>query len=761
MAETEQAMMRRVFDQAVASMAHRLTEITRKHKRIWKAKIHDRIGALDADRYRARKRSIRQSMRPDYIRVVRSVIRETAAKAYNATREANGWAEDIGEARPEAIQNTQPNFAEVLDVTVDSLADEILQKQQGYFDDQSREQMGSVDTEDLEPPEKSLDRLKRSTLEGVGERSNAKAVNFGRDKAATDYMDETGATLMAQRNAVLDDATCDPCAKLHKAKWYVVGSAPYREDLPPAKCEGDERCRCWMVYEEKKPGEIASMALQDGVEMLHSGGMTFVADQVSGEPSDPIKIYPWGVVKHPDAPGGEYEIDREFYQKMESSFRYLSNRMGYHPPILIEHEGRGRRFGEVVGIECRPGDGIYAYPAFHEQIRQEIEAGTVDKVSPAHLYDHEVAETGDVLPLVLSEVSIVSKPHFKSLPGLQEQLAASVAKAIGHNSAEAYTMTLTHDDSDIDTGTEGVESDQDGEKSAEGKAGGAEQVLKRIESKLDRLLDGDQGAVEQAPSLPSPPDKVSAAASKGVDLASSRDVEVGEATLKIANRLADGKAPPGGAVSDYVSAVRELLAKDSAMFDSEGKLNEHGILVKLHGGPAAAGYADRLESAASGSSSEGQMAGEDGDDEGVESDQDGGDGDGEGSNLQMDARVKRIIRHDLESSGVKATEQRVSMLEGAFKRPEDDYDETIRMLKESAANATDKDGGDGNGESGPHDVEHGAPGSPSPAGPRDVVEQAYSEGVSMGRPLTEYLEDHGVTAAEAQPHIQDVYDVAM
>lgn len=79
----------------------------------------------------------------------------------------------------------------------------------------------------------------------IGRGAVTRFFNLGRNLAA---QRNAGVISTVTRTAVLDENTCDPCVALDGQK-YEVDSDAYFADLPPAKCEGGDKCRCFMMYE--------------------------------------------------------------------------------------------------------------------------------------------------------------------------------------------------------------------------------------------------------------------------------------------------------------------------------------------------------------------------------------------------------------------------------------------------------------------------------------------------------------------------------
>lgn len=104
---------------------------------------------------------------------------------------------------------------------------------------------GVRDDELVQRIEQFLEGLSEKPLEDAGRRAATTAYNQGRDAAAR-AMAAAGEALYALRTEVLDEATCEPCRALD-GQLFRIGTPEYTENLPPAKCEGGERCRGFYV----------------------------------------------------------------------------------------------------------------------------------------------------------------------------------------------------------------------------------------------------------------------------------------------------------------------------------------------------------------------------------------------------------------------------------------------------------------------------------------------------------------------------------
>lgn len=90
-----------------------------------------------------------------------------------------------------------------------------------------------------------LDDLSDKRVEDWARQATHVAYNEGRS-AAMVTAKGAGAANYAVRSEILDDRTCANC-RAYDGKVVEIGSAEYREFMPPAKCLGGDRCRGFYV----------------------------------------------------------------------------------------------------------------------------------------------------------------------------------------------------------------------------------------------------------------------------------------------------------------------------------------------------------------------------------------------------------------------------------------------------------------------------------------------------------------------------------
>jgi hypothetical protein len=97
----------------------------------------------------------------------------------------------------------------------------------------------------LESMLRYLDGLSEKPLSDAARKAASVAYNQGRDMALVTAKSIDAAQL-AVRSAILDESLCEVC-QVFDGAVVTIGSDEYKEILPPAKCLGKDRCRCFMV----------------------------------------------------------------------------------------------------------------------------------------------------------------------------------------------------------------------------------------------------------------------------------------------------------------------------------------------------------------------------------------------------------------------------------------------------------------------------------------------------------------------------------
>lgn len=99
-----------------------------------------------------------------------------------------------------------------------------------------------------------MDGLSEKPVDDLARMDSTVAYNQGRDLALITGK-QAGLVDIAVRSEVLDDRTCQYCQALD-GTTYEIGSDDYYRYMPPAECEGGERCRGFYVV--LPPGEEAA-----------------------------------------------------------------------------------------------------------------------------------------------------------------------------------------------------------------------------------------------------------------------------------------------------------------------------------------------------------------------------------------------------------------------------------------------------------------------------------------------------------------------
>jgi SPP1 gp7 family putative phage head morphogenesis protein len=102
-------------------------------------------------------------------------------------------------------------------------------------------------------PAAEMERELRAFLDGLSERPVA---DLARQSAGVAYNQGRAAEILTAaaggavqyvvRSAVLDQSTCEECARLDGAV-VEVGTPEFRDLMPPARCLGGDRCRCFYI----------------------------------------------------------------------------------------------------------------------------------------------------------------------------------------------------------------------------------------------------------------------------------------------------------------------------------------------------------------------------------------------------------------------------------------------------------------------------------------------------------------------------------
>lgn len=124
-----------------------------------------------------------------------------------------------------------------------------------------------------------------------------------------------------------------------------------------------------------------------------------------------LNIFELGPVHHDM---GDFEVTPTFLDQMQRSFAALCS-AGYRPPILIEHNQDGRCYGIVKKLVRNARGGLDAICELADGFKSMMRRGMFRNVSPSFVEAFQHPHTGEELPNVLRELSLVSIPHLKNL----------------------------------------------------------------------------------------------------------------------------------------------------------------------------------------------------------------------------------------------------------------------------------------------------------------------------------------------------------
>jgi len=107
------------------------------------------------------------------------------------------------------------------------------------------DQAGVSETEMAAEMKSFMDGLSTKPEEDVARQSAGVAYNQGRSAEILSAAEDRGVEWVV-RSEILDENTCEMCALLD-GKDAQVGSADYKDLMPPRYCEGGRRCRGFYV----------------------------------------------------------------------------------------------------------------------------------------------------------------------------------------------------------------------------------------------------------------------------------------------------------------------------------------------------------------------------------------------------------------------------------------------------------------------------------------------------------------------------------
>jgi hypothetical protein len=448
----EQASLAEIMERQESALQSDIKDIAIDHRKDFKGRVRDgAVSPEDAQR-------ILDDMRAEYLPRYKAAIRERMAtmrdKAQDVTLEENDWADIVDKAalpapnggnsvvrRGQQVGGSVDNesFEDSYTFVISDLAKEIAQRNEGIMSDDLTERLRGS-TPDGERTRKEIDRASDKTIGAVATKAGSSAVTEGRDDVAqaatdddgelTDGEDE-GEKLYAQRNAVLDASTCDPCFRLDDA-IALVGSKKYSRIAPPNECKGGHYCRCTFDYIRKAPQQISNASGDDDEVVL-----------APVDEEDPyVRILSWGHTLHPD---GAFDVTEEWARQMVESFEYRVETYAKFPQIWRNHES-GYRYGEIRDIEIRE-DGIHVLPFWIPPARKDVNDSFIHELSPSFWRNWTDPHTGREFGPTLKEVSFVGDGHLLDIdPASQPETATSPHEIAC--SANSDTLTIMPQDKD-------------------------------------------------------------------------------------------------------------------------------------------------------------------------------------------------------------------------------------------------------------------------------------------------------------------------
>lgn len=170
----------------------------------------------------------------------------------------------------DADMPVRDRMGSVMRASAHSAAAEIFNRQYGYMLDSLTE---GVQREDVT----GVPRLKTATLANVAKGLTNRAYAIGRDDLIEAVQEGgDGPKIQARRTSMLDANVCPICAALdfeNGGPVHVAGSSAYYTDMPPARCEGGDQCRCAYIYSipDSYKGTLEQIAAGEGFTLPGMG----------------------------------------------------------------------------------------------------------------------------------------------------------------------------------------------------------------------------------------------------------------------------------------------------------------------------------------------------------------------------------------------------------------------------------------------------------------------------------------------------------
>ena len=259
---------RKFRDRLEAQVGKKLRSIAISHRDSFRDRVRD--GTIDIETADA---LFREEYLPRYKEAVYDAFTDTSDKGKRKMLRRMGYTVPRGAEMPstEKMKNS-------IESTAFAVAREIYSRQQGSLVDALASMTTTtrmIDQDDLFDESISDEERKRrrresgisstgislpvlatSTTSLIARGIVTEAINSGRDdimEVANDSVPQAP-TIMAMRTSMLDSNVCEKCKELDFEEGsapaiHEVGSDAYYEDMPPAKCLGNRRCRCAYIYD--------------------------------------------------------------------------------------------------------------------------------------------------------------------------------------------------------------------------------------------------------------------------------------------------------------------------------------------------------------------------------------------------------------------------------------------------------------------------------------------------------------------------------
>lgn len=780
--DEEGAELERLMDREEQGLADELRQAAVDYKREFKERVRDE--GLTGSQLDVALERLRQKFRKRIRKAIRRRARTIRDEARDITVEHNPHIAEGLDKSEEPVENA--SFDESLQLTLDKLARELLNRMQGAATDDYSERLRQQD-EDGDFTQVAITRPADSTIEDVSGRVGSSAATEGRDDAAQEAKEEIQKdpdkpdTMYAVRTSVLDDNTCDKCRDLHGTQTKV-GSAEYNRLAPPAKCAGGDRCRCYWRYltpseaqdggddnVEPLPGSAQAVPNDAGdrsllVEVMREVAQRFESagdapespDEVDWQqfahPSEQIdgqgggewlQIYSWGTKEHDDHPDGAYEVDREWAENLVDNFERIRREHGDAPPILLQHQEDGLTLGEIEGLRVTD-DGVEAKPRWNALGKVLVYLGAIDRISGSQLPRWTDPETGVTLGPVLYEVSAVSREHLKSLPTISDQTQKVAASAEVGTTYQAIANDMTTDDDASDGASDDTRTDEvdnmkgeeavteAGDKDVENMTGGKS---RGFGERLSKVID----KATTPGGMPGP--------DRATHVEAIADL-AGLSAEQLSQRLDDGsiKYPS----DDLLEAVAEWMSNDDRTITVDQLRRGEVKLGGEMGGKSGDGGSDEPDTPSPEPTDASMTAPQ------APTAPGGETVDSSAAVEEAEKWRRQWAKEKLD--GVSLSRQHRQRLLDIAERSPEDFKAAVAGVESAAQRPAPSDAD--RQPRNPIGNEAGAVGSGSDHGQlRSLVERAHDGDISRGADLVSFLRDEGYTGPVKSDIVDDVYSV--